>query len=121
MDNNLAFLGIAKKAGFLAIGEEAVTEAARSRKCRAVISAADASEPSKRRARRLASESGARHAQLCCTKSELGAALGRGVTGIIAITDSGLADGFISRAMSRDARGSPERQGRVNDERRRAQ
>jgi ribosomal protein L7Ae-like RNA K-turn-binding protein len=121
MDSNLAFLGIAKKAGFLAVGEDSVAEAARNRKCRAVISAADASEPSKRRARRAARESAARHAELQCTKSELGAALGRGVTGIIAITDGGFAEAFIARVTSSDARGSPERRIRVNDERRRAQ
>jgi ribosomal protein L7Ae-like RNA K-turn-binding protein len=145
MDNSLLFLGLAKKAGRLAEGEELVTAAVRRRESRAILSACDASDPSKRRARRLADESGARHVALRYTKRELGVALGKGSPGILAITDAGFAEGFVSRLTTmssetgpdapRDARaardrgsgvsppptGAPTRARREDGERRRAQ
>jgi ribosomal protein L7Ae-like RNA K-turn-binding protein len=96
MENNLAFLGIAKKAGLLAEGMELAAAAAKGGRCRTVLSAADASEPSKRRAKRLAAEAGVRHIALRYTKRELGAALGKGEPGVIAITDVGIAAKFAS-------------------------
>ncbi|MDR2357374.1 MAG: hypothetical protein LBD92_04750 [Oscillospiraceae bacterium] len=96
MENNLAFLGIAKKAGLLAEGAEPAAAAVRSGCCRAILSASDASEASQRRARRLAAEAGARHIALRYTKRELGAALGKGEPGVIAITDAGIAAKFAS-------------------------
>ncbi|MDR1217379.1 MAG: hypothetical protein LBJ99_02205 [Oscillospiraceae bacterium] len=96
MDNNLALLGIAKKAGLLAEGGELVSVAARDKKARVILSASDASDRSKRRAERLAAESGASRVELRFTKAELGAALGKGSPGMIAVNDAGLAAKLVS-------------------------
>ncbi|MDR1589591.1 MAG: hypothetical protein LBS51_05300 [Oscillospiraceae bacterium] len=127
MDKNLAFLGIAKKAGLLAEGTELTVAAARSGKCSAILSASDASESSKRRAKRLAGEAGVRHAALRCTKRELGAALGRGETGVIAIMNAGIAAKFASYLPPDSVTEPPEatgprgKGGAISCERRRAQ
>jgi ribosomal protein L7Ae-like RNA K-turn-binding protein len=101
MDSNVSLLGMAKKAGALTFGEESTAAAARRGKARVVLSACDASERSVRQARAIC---GARvpHMTLPYTKEEIGAAIGRGETGIIAITDVGLAAGFAVKLAQSD-------------------
>jgi len=94
MNNNLRILGLAKKAGLLAIGTESVTEAARQKKAAAILSASDASDRSKRQAHRNSEDCGAIHIIVPYTKMELAAVIGRGEPGMIAILDKGLADKF---------------------------
>ena len=53
MDNVLRLTGLARKAGRLAVGEEPVGEAARSRTAKLILVAADAAENTLRRAHRL--------------------------------------------------------------------
>ena len=96
MNNALGVLGIAKKAGLLVIGDESVNAAAKQRKAKLILSAADASDASKRHAQYYA-ESGGVWAQLEFTKSELAEVIGRGAPGMIAVTDPGLAHSFISK------------------------
>jgi ribosomal protein L7Ae-like RNA K-turn-binding protein len=93
----LSLLGISKKAGFLAIGEESVSAAARTKKARVIFSASDASEPSKRRARGHAETFGIAYAEFPATKAELANVIGRGAPGMLAVTDAGLAFGVVSR------------------------
>ncbi len=97
MDNILGILGIAKKAGFLEIGSDSVGWAAQSGKARLILSAADASEGSKNNARIYAENSGAEHVVVPYTKIELAGVIGRGTPGMAAITDIGMACGFISK------------------------
>jgi len=94
MRGNLRILGLAKKAGLLAIGSESVAEAARLRKAAAILSASDAAERSKKQARRNAEDCGIAHIILPYTKLELGAVIGRGEPGMMAVLDKGLADKF---------------------------
>jgi ribosomal protein L7Ae-like RNA K-turn-binding protein len=94
MDNRL--LGIAKKAGFLEIGDESVASAARLGKSKVILSAADASDGSKRRARGYAETYGSIHLILPSRKDELGAIVGRGSPGMLTITDAGIAAKFVS-------------------------
>ena len=97
MDNIEGFLGIARKAGKLDIGEEAVAEAARLRRARLIMTASDASERACRHARTAAEGSGAVYISLPYTKAELGAAVGRGSPGIMAVTDIGIAEAIAGR------------------------
>ena len=94
MKGSLRILGLAKKAGLLAIGTESVAEAARQGKAAAILSAIDASDRSKRQASRNAQDCGVAHIIVPYTKLELAAAIGRGEPGMIAILDKGLADKF---------------------------
>lgn len=100
MDNNL--LGIAKKAGLLEIGDESVGLAARTRKVKLIMSASDASDGSKRRALWYAQHNGTLHLTLPSTKEELGAVIGRGLPGMIALLDAGLANKYVSTLAQED-------------------
>ena len=94
MNRNLQLLGIAKKAGLLAVGGDAVGVAARTGKAWLVVSAADASEGALRRARYAASSSRAEHVIAPFSKIELGNVAGRGSPGTVAVLDAGLSAGF---------------------------
>lgn len=94
MDNRL--LGIAKKAGLLEIGDDSVGRAARSGKAKVILSASDASEGSKRRARDYAETYGSVHLILPSTKEELGIIVGRGSPGMLTILDAGIAAKYVS-------------------------
>jgi len=97
MTKALSLLGICKKAGFLEIGEESVSAAARVKKARVVFSASDASDSSKRRARNYSELFGVPYAEFPATKAELALVVGRGAPGMLAVTDAGLAFGIVSR------------------------
>lgn len=98
MDNNL--LGIAKKAGLLEIGDESVGTAARARTTRVILSAADASDRSKKRAQGYAETYGSIHLVLPFKKEELAAVIGRGSPGMLAILDAGIAAKYVSKLAS---------------------
>ena len=104
MDRNLQLIGMARKAGLLAVGVEAVKAAVRAGKARLVISASDASDGSARRARYGSESTGAFYIEVPYTKFELGSITGRGSPGTVAILDDGLAAGFLKGL----AAGSPE-------------
>ena len=106
-DRNLQLLGIAKKAGMLAVGGDAVCTAAQTGKARLVISAIDAAPGSLRRARYATEIGRAQHVTVPYTKFELGSVVGRGSPGTIAVLDTGLAAGFVSKLAETD----PERYG----------
>jgi len=95
MDRNLQILGLAKKAGLLAVGADDASSALRTGKARVVISACDASESALRRARLSAEVSRALHIVVSYTSFELGSVSGRGSPGTAAILDAGLAARFM--------------------------
>jgi predicted RNA-binding protein YlxR (DUF448 family) len=87
-------IGIARRAGMLAVGSAAVEEALRSDRAALVIVACDA---------RAAAETGPVEAAIAAgraaawgSKSRLGAALGRGDVGVVAVLDDGLARSLSS-------------------------
>ena len=96
MDRNLQLLGMAKKAGLLAVGGESVSAAARSGKAKAIISACDTSKGSMRRALSNSEDNGVAYIVAPYTKFELGNVTGRGSPGTLAILDAGLAAGFLN-------------------------
>ena len=97
MDRILNFLGIAKKAGKLAVGSDAMAQSARDGTAVLIITASDASEGSKRRAEINSNENNIEYLSVPYTKFELGGITGRGSPGTIAILDKGLADSFSQK------------------------
>jgi len=97
MNRSLALLGMAKKAGRLAVGGEATAGAARRGEAKLIITASDASDSSVRRAKANAETSGVPHIAVPFTMFELGTTAGRGSPGTIAFLDKGLADGFMKK------------------------
>jgi len=94
-DRNLQLLGIAKKAGLLAVGGDAAVAAARTGKAVLVISASNASEGAFRRARCITETSSAAYVIAPYTKFELGNVTGRGSPGTLAVLDVGIAASFV--------------------------
>ena len=93
----LQLLGMAKKAGLLAIGSDAVKSAARNDKLKLVILASDTSAGSARQARYNAADADVQCIDTPYTKFEFGSITGRGSPGTIAFLDTGLATGFTDR------------------------
>ena len=91
MDNALHLIGIAKKAGQLAIGEEPVGAGARAHKARLILLASDAAAATVRRAETFAQAGGIFTLPLAAAKAELGGILGRTSCAMVAIMDAGLA------------------------------
>ena len=99
MDRSLALLGMAKKAGKLAVGGDAASIAARRGEAVLIITASDASDGSARRAKTNADSNGVEYITVPYTMFELGNTAGRGSPGTIAFLDKGLADGFKKRLV----------------------
>ena len=102
MDRTLQLLGIAKKAGLLAVGGDDVSAATRNGKAWLVISAGDASEGTIRRARINAETGNAFHTVSPYTKFEIGTMTRRGSPGTVAILDAGLACAFLKGLAETD-------------------
>ena len=100
MDANLQILGLAKKAGLLAVGSRDTLAAAREGKVSAVLSASDASANAVRNARMSAESCSALHAVVPYSGFELGNVSGRGSPATVAFLDAGLAERFL-RGLSR--------------------
>ncbi|MGM9521232.1 MAG: L7Ae/L30e/S12e/Gadd45 family ribosomal protein [Oscillospiraceae bacterium] len=93
----ITFLGLSQKAGYLEIGEESCGIAARARKAKVLLTASDASRNSLVRAKNYSEDAKAPHVVLPFTKDELGAVVGRGLPGMLAITDTGMAAAFVQK------------------------
>ena len=93
----LSMIGLAKKAGQAAIGEEPVGAAARAKDARVILVAQDAAPGSVRRAMSF----GQAGACLCLTvpfdKDRLGRALGRTSCAMAAVTDIGFAEAIVKK------------------------
>ena len=95
--NALGLLGLARKAGKLELGEEPVGAACRGHKARLVLLASDAAENTADRARRAAGSANVRCVPTPFSKTELGAALGRGSCAALALTDEGFAKALLQK------------------------
>ena len=95
MDRALNYVGLAKKAGLIELGEEPVGAVARARKARLVIVAQDATDHTWRRANSFVAGS----EQICLkspySKDQLGQATGRSELALAAFTDPALALAFV--------------------------
>ncbi len=102
MEQILSMIGLAKKAGKVAIGEEPVGAEARAKHARVLLVARDAGASSVRRAFSFASAG----ACLCLTvpwdKEQLGRALGRTSCAMAAVTDIGFAEAIVKKLAALD-------------------
>jgi len=95
MDRALNYIGLARKAGLVELGEEPVGAVARARKARLVVVAQDATDHTWRRAKSFVAGS----EQICLkvpySKDQLGLAVGRSELALAAFTDPALALAFL--------------------------
>ena len=103
-DSALSLLGLALRGNNLAVGEEPVREACKTRRATLVLTAADAAQNSADRAQRWAEESGVPWIQVPWDKETLGNALGRKLCAVAALTDRGLAAAFAEKLADREPR-----------------
>ena len=106
MDNHniLSFLGLAKRAGKLAVGEEPAEGAARAKDARVLFLAADAADNTRRRCEHFAEAGNCLWLRLPFTKEELGRAVGRTSVAILAVTDIGFAAAMADRLAKSDSK-----------------
>ena len=99
----LSTLGLALRAGAVAVGEEPVGAAARAEKAHVILVAGDASDHTWRRAKSFAAGTDQQCVRLSVSKEEMGFAVGRTSLAIAAVTDPALALALVS------ALGQPEK------------
>ncbi len=99
MESILSLLGLARKAGRVVCGEEAVSEAAEGKKIRLLLYAQDAAANSCRRALHFAAKGSCLALQIPCGKEEMGCAVGFGECAMLGVTDIGFA-GAIGKKLS---------------------
>ena len=100
--NILNLLGLARRGGNLAMGEEPVGDACQQHKARVVFLANDAGDTICRRAERMAENGNAPLVTLPWGKEEIGFRLGRATCALLAVTDQGLASAVIGRLAQSD-------------------
>ena len=99
-DSALSLLGLALRGGRLAVGEEPVREACKTRRAALVLTAADAAQNSVDRGRRWAEDSGVPGMRVSWDKETLGNALGRKLCAVAALTDRGLTAALAEKLES---------------------
>lgn len=102
MNKALNLLGLARRGGNIALGEEPVAEACKLKKAVVVFLASDAGDTTANRGRRMAESAGVPWAVIPCTKAELGFAVGRATCALAAVTDRGLARGVLQKLGAED-------------------
>lgn len=98
MNNTLGLIGLAKRAGKIAIGEEPCAIAVRDKKARAIFTASDASD----RAKAWAESTGVPYISLSSTKAELGHLLGRASCAQFVLLDIGMAASIAGKLAQQD-------------------
>lgn len=98
----LSLLGLALRGGNLAVGEEPVEAVARARDARVLLLASDAAAGTCRRTAHFADAGQCLWLRIPFTKAELGRAVGRTSTAIVAVTDVGLASAVVHRLAELD-------------------
>lgn len=102
MDKLLNLIGLAQKAGRLAVGEEPTGAAARARDARLILVAADAAENSVRRVRHFADAGQCLWCRIGADKDALGRAVGRSSCAMLAVTDIGFAEAIAKKLAESD-------------------
>ena len=95
MDRALNYVGLARKAGLIELGEEPVGAVARARKARLLVVAQDATDHTWRRAKSFVAGSEQICLKIPYTKDQLGLAVGRTELALAAFTDPALALAFL--------------------------
>ena len=103
MDKALNYMGLARKAGRIELGEEPVGAAARAGKACLVLVAADAGDHTWRRAKSFVAGTNQQAVKVPFTKDELGLATGRTSLAIAAFTDPAMALAFVKALPKQEA------------------
>ncbi len=90
-NNLLSLIGLAKRAGKLSFGEDAVRVAAAAKKAKLALIASDAAENTETRVRRVCFEAGVSVVKTAFSKEELGGALGYRSAAVCSVDDIGMA------------------------------
>lgn len=98
----LSTLGLALRAGSVAVGEEPVGAAARAKKARVIFTAQDAAASSVRRANSFARTGSCLCLTIPADKDALGRALGRTSCAMCAVTDIGFAQSLVQKLAAAD-------------------
>lgn len=104
-DKTINYLGIARKAGKLAAGEQAVGAVAQAGRARLLLIASDASPSALRRANSFITGKRTVLLKIPLTKEELSRAIGSGSCAMAAVTDIGLAAN-IAKALAAEPGGA---------------
>ena len=110
-DELLGLLGLCKKAGKLALGEDDAAEAAFAHKARLTLIASDAAGNTAEKALRAAEEGNSPCFRVELTKAQLGQAVGRAQCAVLAVTDVGLAAAAMKKLSATD----PQRYGEISE------
>lgn len=102
MSNILNLVSLARKAGRLEAGEEPVGAAARSHQAKLILVAQDATDNTYRRVRHWGDSCNITWVSVPYSKAELGRAIGRGETAMVAMMDIGLAASVIKGLAQED-------------------
>lgn len=97
----LRAVGVARRAGCVAVGTRAVREAARGGRLAAILIARDASENARGRLDGVRRRSGTALTP-CADRRALGAAVGRGPVAVLGVTERGLAELVLGSLGGRD-------------------
>ena len=116
-DSALSLLGLALRGGNLAVGEEPVRTACKTRRACLVLTAADAAQNSVDRAERMAEESGAAWVRLPWDREALGNALGRKLCAVAALTDKGLAGALAEKLLRTESVSNDKKKSRAEAKR----
>lgn len=101
----LSLLGLARRAGKLAAGFDAAADRLKDNTARLVVLASDTSDKTAKSIEFLAQDAGLPVIRIGHTMEEAGNAVGRGKTGVLALTDSGFAKKL--RALSEGGAANP--------------
>lgn len=103
MDNGLAgLLGLCRRAGKAALGEEPVITAVLGHKARVVLVASDAAENTRTKMERVGEQNNATVLSIPLTKAELGFAFGRASCAVAALTDMGMTAAVVKKLSQLD-------------------
>ena len=102
MDEGLGIIGLALRAGKLAVGDKAVSEAVRDKKARLICTAKDAGTRVRESAMRAPERCNGLYADTTIGRVQLGQALGLSDCGVIAFLDPGLAWAFAEKLAKAD-------------------
>ena len=102
MDKVLHMIGIAKRAGQVAVGEEPVGAVARARDARLILVAENAADNTLRRAQHFADAGQCILLTVPYSKDELGSVTGVTAAAMMAVTEIGLAGAIVDRLAEND-------------------
>jgi len=102
MNEGLRLFGLAYKAGKLAVGDTAVSEAVFEKRVRLICTASDASQRTIERAQDMPSSCNGLYVSLPFTQAQMGKALGRASCSIAAFLDPGLSWAFANKLAQLD-------------------